>query len=148
MVGGATRIAVVGEGGDGLAVPVFVDGVADDGWPEAYEKVRARALDAWASDERMTAPTRVPWGEIPGREALSAYVMETVAHTWDLSEGLGRPLELDPELAEFSLATAQVALPDDAREERPFKRVLPAPEKADAYGRLAAWLGREPLRMA
>lgn len=145
IVGGTLRIAVVGEGGDGLAVRMFVDGVGDTAWPTAYEEVRTRALRAWAGDERMTTPVRVPWGNIPGRDALSAYVMEIVAHTWDLSEGLGRPLALDPELARFSLAAARVALPDGSREGRPFEPALPAPEGADAYGRLAAWLGRRPI---
>ncbi|UUU25069.1 TIGR03086 family metal-binding protein [Streptomyces sp. DSM 40750] len=145
IVGGTVRIAVVGEGGDGLAVRMFVDGVANDGWPAAYEEIRARVLRVWATDERMTSPVLVPWGEIPGRDALSAYVMEIVARTWDLSEGLGRPLALDPRLAEYSLAAARVALPEGPRESRPFEPALAAPEGADAYGRLAAWLGRRPL---
>ncbi|MGW0706804.1 TIGR03086 family metal-binding protein [Streptomyces sp. NPDC002643] len=145
IVGGTLRVAVCGEEGDGLHVRMFVDGVPDDSWSEAYDEVRPRVLRAWSSDERMAGPVRVPWGEIPGREALPAYVMEIVAHTWDLSEGLGRPLALDPELAEYSLAAARIALPDDPREGRPFERAVPAPEGADAYGRLAAWLGRRPL---
>lgn len=93
----------------------------------------------------MTSPMRVPWGEIPGQDALSAYVMEIVAHSWDLSERLGRPLALDPELAEYSLATARGVLPDGPREGRPFAAAVPAPEGTDAYGRMAAWLGRRPL---
>ncbi|MDX3134638.1 TIGR03086 family metal-binding protein, partial [Streptomyces europaeiscabiei] len=145
IVGGTRRIAVCGEQGDGLDVRMFVDGVPDDGWPSAYGEMRTRVLRAWESDERMAAPVRVPWGEIPGRDALSAYVMEIVAHTWDLSEGLGRPVALDPELAEYSLAAARVALPDGPREGRPFEPAVTAPAGAGAYGRMAAWLGRRPL---
>ncbi|MGV9277958.1 TIGR03086 family metal-binding protein [Streptomyces griseosporeus] len=146
MVGGTLRIAVVGEGGDGMAVRPFAEGVADTGWPEAYDEVRTRALKAWASDERMDAPVRVPWGEVPGRQALSGYVMEIVTHTWDLSEAVGHPLELDPEPAGFALATAERVLPPTRRGgETPFEAVRPAPEGADVYARLAAWLGREPL---
>ncbi|WP_199815602.1 TIGR03086 family metal-binding protein [Streptomyces griseus] len=149
MVGGTLRIAVVGEGGDGLAVRPFAEGVADDGWTAAYEEVRERVLAAWADDERLTAPVRVPWGEVPGHAALSGYVMELVTHTWDLSEAVGHPLELDPELAEFALAAAHRALPDAQRDEQtPFDSALPAPEGADAYEQLAAWLGRGPLSRA
>ncbi|KKD04563.1 TIGR03086 family metal-binding protein [Streptomyces sp. WM6386] len=149
IVGALTRISVCGERGDGLDVRMFVDGVEDDGWPRAYDGIRTRVLAAWASDERLATPVRVPWGSVLGRDALPMYVMEVVTHTWDLSEGLGRPLGLDPELAEYSLATAQVALPaGDSREGRPFKPAVPAPQEADAYGRLAAWLGREPLSRA
>jgi uncharacterized protein (TIGR03086 family) len=149
IVGGTRRIAVVGEGGDGLAVRPFADGVADDGWTAAYEEVRTRVLAAWESDARMTAPVRVPWGEVPGAAALSGYVMELVTHTWDLSEALGHPLELDPELAEFALATAHRVLPAERRDDSvPFGSVQPAPEGADPYAQLAAWLGREPLSRA
>ncbi|MFF9818136.1 TIGR03086 family metal-binding protein [Streptomyces sp. NPDC014006] len=149
MVGGTLRIAVVGEGGDGMAVEPFAQGVEDAGWPEAYDEVRTRVLKAWESDARMTAPVRVPWGEVPGWQALSGYVMEIVTHTWDLSEALGRPLPLDAELAEVALATAERVLPADRRGgDTPFERVQPAPEGADGYTRLAAWLGREPLSRA
>ncbi|WP_030346650.1 TIGR03086 family metal-binding protein [Streptomyces sp. NRRL S-1022] len=150
VVGGTRRIAVVGEGGDGLAVEPVAEGVADDGWAAAYDEVRVRALKAWASDERMTDQVRVPWGEVPGHAALSGYVMEIVTHTWDLAEAVGHPHELDPELAEFALANAQRVLPDSLpRDARiPFGTRREAPEGADAYGRLAAWLGREPLSRA
>ncbi|GAA3817802.1 TIGR03086 family metal-binding protein [Streptomyces coacervatus] len=146
IVGGTLRIAVVGEGGDGLAVRPFADDVADDDWTAVYDEVRTRVLKAWESDARMEAPVRVPWGEVPGRAALSGYVMELVTHTWDLAESLGRPLELDPELAEFALATARRVLPAPERDEQtPFAGALSAPEGADIYGQLAAWLGRAPL---
>ncbi|MCC5480410.1 TIGR03086 family metal-binding protein [Streptomyces sp. NPDC059680] len=150
IVGATRRIAVVGEGGDGMAVEPTTHGVADDGWPAAYDEVRARVLKAWASDERMTSPVRVPWGEVPGHAALSGYVMEIVTHTWDLAEAVGHPLELDPELAEFALATARRVLPDSRPRDAgtPFDGRREAPEGADVYGELAAWLGRAPLGRA
>ncbi|WP_251095040.1 TIGR03086 family metal-binding protein [Streptomyces sp. Caat 7-52] len=150
IVGGTRRIAVVGEGGDGLAVHPSAEGVADDGWAAAYDEVRVRALKAWESDERMAARVRVPWGEVPGHAALSGYVMEIVTHTWDLAEAVGCPFALDPELAEFALANARAVLPD-ARprdEQTPFDTRREAPEGAGPYEQLAAWLGREPLSRA
>jgi len=73
--------------------------------------------------------------------------MELATHTWDLSEALGRPLELSPEIGEFALTTALRALPGPDRPAGiPFNSARPAPEGADAYGKLAAWTGREPLR--
>ncbi|MET7986703.1 MULTISPECIES: TIGR03086 family metal-binding protein [unclassified Streptomyces] len=147
MVGGTRRIAVIGAGGDGLAVRPFADGVPDDGWDAAYDEARTQVREDWADDARLDAPVTVPWGEVTGRIALAGYVMEAVTHTWDLWEALGRPLELDPELAEFALTIATRVLPDEGREdpELPFGAVAPAPEDADAYGRLAAWMGRRPL---
>ena len=149
IVGGTLRIAVAGEGGDGLAVHPFAEGVADDDWAAAYDEVRTRVLKAWESDERLTAPVRVPWGEVPGRAALSGYVMELVTHTWDLNEALGRPLELDPELAAFALDTARRVLPEPRRDAgTPFDSVLDAPEGADVHEQLASWLGRKPFSRA
>ncbi|MFF0788785.1 TIGR03086 family metal-binding protein [Streptomyces spiralis] len=102
---------------------------------------------AWASDERMSTPVRVPWGEVPGHAALSGYVMEIVTHTWDLAEALGHPLGRDPELAEFALATARRVLPDERPRggETLFGARREAQEGADVYEQLAAWLGRTPL---
>lgn len=150
IVGGTRRIAVVGEGGDGLAMHPFAEGVADDGWAAAYDEVRIRVLKAWEADERMTSPVRVPWGEVPGHAALSGYVMEIVTHTWDLSEALGHPGELDPELAEFALATARQVLPDSRPrdENTPFDARHQAAEGADVHEQLAAWMGRRPLDRA
>ncbi|MFE4992396.1 TIGR03086 family metal-binding protein [Streptomyces mirabilis] len=147
IAGGTRRIAVVGAGGDGMAVRPFLDGVEDDHWSAAYDEVRTEVQKSWADDARLDALVTVPWGEAPGRIALSGYVMEAVTHTWDLSESLGRPLALDPELAEFALGIARRVLPDERRddEELPFDSAVPAPEGADTYGRLAAYLGRRPL---
>jgi uncharacterized protein (TIGR03086 family) len=155
IVGGTLRIAVVGEGGDGLAVVPALDGVEDDGWAAAYDEVRTRVLKAWESDERMTTPARVPWGEVPGHAALAGYVMEIVTHTWDLAESLDGPCRLDPDLAEFALGVARAVLPDSrprdvasphaADRKPPFRTRRPAPGDAGPYEELAAWLGREPL---
>ncbi|MFE5081149.1 TIGR03086 family metal-binding protein [Streptomyces mirabilis] len=147
IAGGTRRIAVVGAGGDGMAVRPFLDGIEDDRWSAAYDEVRTEVQKSWADDAHLDALVTVPWGEAPGRIALSGYVMEAVTHTWDLSESLGRPLALDPELAEFALGIARRVLPDERRddEELPFDSAVPAPEGADAYGRLAAYLGRRPL---
>ncbi|MFI5674730.1 DinB family protein [Streptomyces cellulosae] len=72
--------------------------------------------------------------------------MEPVTHTWDLSEALGHPLELAPDLAEFALGTARRVLPDVLRDaDTPFADATPAPEGAGAYEELAAWLDRRPL---
>ncbi|MBG0852367.1 TIGR03086 family protein [Streptomyces spinoverrucosus] len=145
IVGATRRISVVGEGGEGMAVPLFADDITDGAWAQAYDEVRARAVKAWESDARMAASVRVPWGEITGQAALSAYVVEIVVHTWDLSEALGHPLALDPELAEFALPVAREAVPAGPREDRPFGPEVPSPEGADIYGQLAGWLGRRPL---
>jgi len=149
MVGVLVRVAVTGEGRDGLAVVAFVEGVDDAEWVAAFEEAHARVEKAWADDALLRETVRVPWGEVPGAGALAGYVMELATHTWDLSEALNWPLELSPEVGEFALATGLRALPGPERPAGlPFASARPAPEGADAYGKLAAWTGREPFRAA
>ena len=145
MVGGLNRIAIVGEGGDALAIPARADGVPDDGWPDAYRAAAARVRAAWADDARLDAPVTVPWGTVPGRIAVSGYVQEILTHGWDLARATGQPTELDPELASWVLAVARRILPPEPRGgEIPFGPVVPVPPDAGLYAQLAGWLGRQP----
>jgi len=145
IVGGLNRIAIVGEGGDALAIPARADGVPDDGWLDAYQAAAARARAAWADDARLDALVEVPWGKVPGRIAVSGYVQEITVHGWDLARAAGQPTELDPELASWVLAVAQRILPPEPRGgEVPFGPVVPVPPGAGVYTQLAAWLGRQP----
>lgn len=144
VVGVSRRFAVVGEGGDGMAVTTSTDGVADDGWGAAYEEVLRQTTAAWADDAKLAGEYTVPWGRVPGAAVVGGYAMETLTHTWDLSRALGHRIPLDEELALAVLPLARQALPADRRgEEVPFAAVREAPADADAYDRLAAWLGRE-----
>ncbi|MGW4027770.1 TIGR03086 family metal-binding protein [Streptomyces sp. NPDC004838] len=145
VVGGTHRIALVGEGGEATTAPARVDGVGDEGWGDAYVEARRRFAEAWADDAKLGLEVTVPWGRVPGAAALGGYVMETVAHTWDLSRALGHPMPLDQSLAEAVLPAARAMLPAGGPRggEVPFEAVREAPAGADAYERLAAWLGRE-----
>ena len=146
VVGGLTRIAVIGEGGDGLAVVPRADGVPDVGWLDAYRAAAARARTAWSDDTRLDALVEVPWGKVPGRIAVSGYVMEILTHAWDLAKATGQPTEGDPELAAYVLAIARRILPPEPRggDEIPFGPVIDVDPDAAPYAQLAAWLGRQP----
>ncbi|WP_051939549.1 TIGR03086 family metal-binding protein [Phaeacidiphilus oryzae] len=148
LVGAAHRIAYAGEGGRMGDVAAAVGQVADDDWPGAVRRARTRCVAAWADDARLERMIEAPWGTAPGRAVLSVYVQEIATHTWDAARVLDPKGEfaLDPELAEFALATAQQVLPADRRGEGvPFDAVQPVPEGADAYARLAGWLGRRVI---
>jgi len=145
MVGGLNRIAIVGEGGDGLAVPARADGVPDDGWLPAYQAARSRVTAAWADNAKLDALVEVPWGKVPGRIAVSGYVQEILTHGWDLARATGQPTELDPELASWVLAVARRILPPEPRGgDIPFGPVIPVSPDAALHAQLAAWLGRQP----
>ncbi|MFE6870373.1 TIGR03086 family metal-binding protein [Kitasatospora sp. NPDC057692] len=143
VVGGIHRLAYTGEGGYCLDVAAATGELPDDGWPAALGRARARVTAAWADDAKLDRPTSAPWGEVPGRNAVGGYVLETVTHSWDIAHALGTGLPLDERLAEAALAIALVALPAGPRGDGvPFGPALPAPADADPYTRLAAHLGR------
>jgi uncharacterized protein (TIGR03086 family) len=69
---------------------------------------------------------------------------ELGVHTWDLVRALGRPLDLDDEVAERGLAFLQQGLTDDNRGEA-FAAPVPVADDAPAYDRLVAFAGRDPM---
>ncbi|MER8186543.1 TIGR03086 family metal-binding protein [Kitasatospora sp. NPDC094015] len=143
-VGGVHRISYVGEGGLSLDVPATTGEIEDAGWAAALDRARARAARAWAEDGRLDRPASVPWGVMPGRFALGGYVMEAVTHTWDIAQVVDPAAELDEELALLALTVAEQALPAEPRGgDLPFGPVRPVPADADAYTRLAGWMGRQ-----
>jgi uncharacterized protein (TIGR03086 family) len=145
MVGGVNRIALMGEGGDALAVAPRVDGVPDDGWAQVFDEASARARAAWADDAKLDQLVAVPWGKVPGRIALAGYIQEILVHGWDLATATGQPVEGDPELAGYALTFAERALPPEPRGgDIPFGPPIPAPPGAGPYTQLATYLGRTP----
>ncbi|WP_327676659.1 TIGR03086 family metal-binding protein [Kitasatospora sp. NBC_00458] len=143
VVGGVHRLAYMGEGGRSEDVAAMTGELADDAWPAALDRARARVTAAWADDAGLDRPAFAPWGEVPGRAAVGGYVLETVTHGWDIARALGSSVPLDERLAETALAIAEAVLPAGGREGAPFGPALPAPAGADPYTRLAAFLGRE-----
>ncbi|MER5783558.1 TIGR03086 family metal-binding protein [Streptomyces mobaraensis] len=114
--------------------------VADDGWAAALDEAGSRLVAAWDDESVLTTVYDVPWGKTPGYGVISFLVLETVVHTWDLNEALGRPVALDPELSEHALKVAE-SLPAEGKEGA-FGAARPAPEGADVHTRLAARTGR------
>ncbi|WP_055701847.1 MULTISPECIES: TIGR03086 family metal-binding protein [Streptomyces] len=120
--------------------------VPDGDWTAAASAAAERLVTAGQDldDDALERMVDPGFAAMPLHGALSAVVMEIAAHTWDLREALGAKPELDPETAEFSLAFAHRALrPERRGGPVPFGPVRQAPEGADAYDELAAWLGRE-----
>lgn len=110
---------------------------------EDYSKRFTAALGRWADDTLLTRTLIAPWGEAPGGLAVGGYLMETVAHGWDLAVSTGQDAEADPELVARAHAIAERALTDAFRgPESPFGvRVEPRPQ-AGPTEQLAAFLGR------
>ncbi|EFF91951.1 conserved hypothetical protein [Streptomyces sp. e14] len=142
-VGAVHRIAYVGEGGRGLDVAAAAGRIADTDWGGAVCRAHRRLAAAWADEAKLDREVEVPWGLVPGRIALSGYVMEVVTHTWDIAQVIDPAAELDERLSQAALDIAQKVLPPEPRGgEVPFGEVRPVPDDADVHTRLAGWLGR------
>lgn len=78
-----------------------------------------------------------------GRELLNAYAHEFTVHAWDLARVTGRLHDLDPALAEAALDRYAHNVPAHSRsDDGAFSPIVEVAEHADAYTRLAGYLGR------
>jgi uncharacterized protein (TIGR03086 family) len=112
-------------------------------WTPQFAAAAEKARQAWTA----AAPDDVgaPWGRLPGPAALSGFVLELVAHTHDLALATEQREPLDQPLADAAHRVAERLAPPALRGTgKAFAAPVPAPPGADAYARLAAYLGRAP----
>ncbi|WP_142053028.1 TIGR03086 family metal-binding protein [Pseudonocardia kunmingensis] len=139
------KLARVGAGADVRGAPDVVDGIGDDGWADAVTRARGEVERVWADDRMLERMVTLPWATLPGRDVLDAYAHEFTVHSWDLAHATDRLADLDPDLAAQALEAFPRFAPPEARSEQgSFAPVVPVPDDADAYTRLAAYLGRRP----
>jgi uncharacterized protein (TIGR03086 family) len=116
-----------------------------DRWAPTFAAAARMARAAWADEAGPPADARVPWGLVPTPVALAGFVLEVVAHTHDVAEGIARTELLDERLGDAALGIAERFLPAALRGNGAvFAEPVAVPPTAGAYGRLAAFLGRAP----
>jgi uncharacterized protein (TIGR03086 family) len=136
------RSALVGEGGS-AAPGNRVVRIEPGHWRHAFETSAGRARCAWARPHALTGTTAGPWGTVSAPVALSGFVLELVAHAWDLAVGIGEPARLDPDLAAAAMRIATRLAPAELRDDGgAFGPPRTAPAGADPATQLAAYLGR------
>jgi uncharacterized protein (TIGR03086 family) len=112
-------------------------------WRGAFAAGAAEAESAWTRAQALSSTTAAPWGRLPSPVALSGFVLELVAHAWDLATGIGDRARLDPGLAAAALRIATRLVPAELRDDGgAFGPPVPAPVGADSATHLAAYLGR------
>lgn len=145
MVGGATMFGHVARSG---AMPNMPSGTRTDfvGTDPAasFAKAATECCAAWREREDMDAVVRMPFGELPARDAARISLLEATIHAWDLAQATGQPHGISDDLAEATLAVARGFVSDQAREAGAFKPVVDVPADAPAADRLAGFLGRQP----
>ena len=157
----AQRVRNVGRGESPFSVPEVVEGVADDGWVTAWDRVGEGVAEAWADDATLERMVELPWATLPGSATLIMWSNELSVHTWDLATATGQSPDWDPTVLELSLAAMQVGLPAEGRAEAfeearqhmpegtedffpPFAAAVEVPQDAPLLDRRVAWNGRDP----
>lgn len=136
------KIAAVAGGEDPRDLPFRV-GIDVASLAADYRAHAAAAMTAWDDDDLLTATVTAPWGPAPGGIAVGAFLMETLAHGWDLAVASGQDAEADPALVAKAQSVAEQALTDDSRGPgMPFGHQVEAGEGAGPTERFAAFLGR------
>ncbi|GAA0908767.1 TIGR03086 family metal-binding protein [Pseudonocardia zijingensis] len=147
LVATGHRAAAVGRGEDPSSVPWSAPQAPGDDWGSAYVTAIDAARAAWrGSTDKLDRTVRAPFGEVPGRAALTAYTSETLVHGWDLAVATGQPEEADPAVVAPILAAMERFLPAEPRG-GPVPFAAPVPPRAEAgpTERLAHWCGRSRI---
>ncbi|WP_439677079.1 TIGR03086 family metal-binding protein [Embleya sp. MST-111070] len=111
--------------------------------PREDFEAAVETMIATFTPERVAAAIKTPFGERTGGFLLGMATGDIFVHAWDLARALGRPSDLDPELAGELLERMRQTLPDAARGEgRAFGPEQPVDPDAPAADRLAAFTGR------
>lgn len=137
------KLEVVSNHGDMTRVTDPADDVAGHE-ADAFRRARTECERAWASHADLSADFTVAWGTMSGAELLDAYTHEFTVHAWDLAQTTGGGERLDPALADAALDwfTRNVTA-EDRIDGGPFAPVVPVPDDADVFTRLAGFVGRQ-----
>jgi uncharacterized protein (TIGR03086 family) len=133
--------AVAGDGDGGAAEADYAAG----DFVSAYEESIRTAVTAFRADGVLAKTISLPFGEFTGLDLLNLAAMEQFTHGWDLARAIGRPAELDPELAAGLLSQARLVISDAYRGpdgQGLFGPAREAPAGAGPADQLAAFLGR------
>jgi uncharacterized protein (TIGR03086 family) len=122
------------------AVPLEGDlaPIADD--------VAARAVAMWGTEGVLQTSHASPFGELPGSVIVDFATIDALAHAWDLSSSVGRPIEFEPRAIPSASAVVEATCNDQAREMGLIKAPTDVPNDATDTERLMAAAGRTVRR--
>ncbi len=120
-------------------------GQLGEDWAGEFRAGAQRLLEAWRTAD-LDRPVAMPGGgQAPLRSRLNHQITELTVHDWDLVQATGQQTDLDPALAERSLAWSRKMLRPEARgPDKAFGAEVPVPPGGSSYDRLAGWFGRDP----
>jgi uncharacterized protein (TIGR03086 family) len=109
-----------------------------------YAASAQAALAGWKTPGVLERTLNLPFGQIPGAQAIGFNIGDELVHTWDLAKATGRDRTLDAAAVAVVHAGVQLGRPPEARGPGgPFGPEQPCPPDASPSDRLAAFLGRK-----
>jgi uncharacterized protein (TIGR03086 family) len=106
------------------------------------DDVAARAMAMWSTAGVLEGTHATPFGELPGAVVINFATIDALAHAWDLSSSVGRPIEFEPRAIPSVSAVVEVTCTDAAREHGLIKAATEPPPNATDTERLMAAAGR------
>jgi uncharacterized protein (TIGR03086 family) len=118
------------------------DLVGDDPFA-SYDQAARAGLEAWRAPGVLDRRYAMPLGEQPGRQALAIHQADLLIHGWDVAEATHQDATMDPELAEFALATERSFIRPEMRGPgRAYDAAVADPNAVTSQDRLLAFVGR------
>jgi uncharacterized protein (TIGR03086 family) len=129
---------------DRVAAAVAADPVGS--YNAAAEDLLAAFNTDGALDGSFALPEFGPDAVFPGTVAIAMHFVDYAVHGWDVARSLGRPFDLDDEVAAAALSVARIVPDDETRTAvgAPFGPAAHAGDGATDLDLLIAHLGRSP----
>jgi uncharacterized protein (TIGR03086 family) len=110
------------------------------------ESVTTRAMALWRTDGVLDGIHATPLGELPGVVVTNFAIIDAIAHAWDLSASVGRPIEFDAAALPALAAVVAITCTDGARDHGLIKPAADVPTDATETERSMAASGRAVRR--
>jgi len=109
-----------------------------------FAEAASAALSAWRTVDWGSMLLRLPFSELPAAIGIRVFIGDNSIHAWDLATALGRPFEIDEELAGPQLDLMQQFYDPTSRGPyASFDLATPFPPGASTTERLIALSGRQ-----
>jgi uncharacterized protein (TIGR03086 family) len=106
------------------------------------EESTSQVAELWRTEGIAEAIHSTPLGEVPGSVVINFAIIDALAHAWDLSSSVGRPIEFDAATIPWISDVVAATCTDGARDHGLIKPPTDPPADATDTERLMALAGR------
>jgi uncharacterized protein (TIGR03086 family) len=125
--------------------PPFLEGLPEEGWPEAIARQLRAAAEAWAAPGAWDGDTVMGATPMPASLVGPMMLAEFAVHGWDVARTVGAGYEVPDDLGRVVL-TAVEGMAQMGRDGGWYGPEVPVPADAPAFDRALGLSGRDPDR--